>query len=142
MEEITVPVPPHRFADFFALYATWLAAPAGATWTYSGPSVPAVQAWDVARAGEAEKASQLWQTLDESQRTIIDAVDASGKVEVVQLAAALSLEGSVAVVQQIVAINAAALKVERADVLIVSFQADQAVVELDNSARKAFLREA
>jgi len=27
-------------------------------------------------------------------------------------------------------------------VLIVSFQADQAVVELDNSARKAFLREA
>jgi hypothetical protein len=142
MEEITVPVPSDRFTDFFALYAAWLAAPTGATWTHSAPSVPAAQAWDPARAGEAEKASQLWQALAESQRTIIDAVAASGKIEVAQLAIVLSPKGSVSVIQEIVAVNEAARNLDRTDVLTVSFQAGQSVVEFNSSARKVLLREA
>jgi hypothetical protein len=142
MEEITIPVPADRFADFYALYATWLAAPAGAMWTHSVPSTPAVQAWDPARAGETGKASQLWQSLDESQRTIIDAVAVAGKVEMAQLAIVLSLKGPIAVAQQIVAVNAAAHKLARAAVLTVSVQVDQPVVEIDSNARKALLLEA
>jgi len=142
MEEITVPVPSDRFTDFFALYAAWLAAPAGATWAYSAPSVPTVQGWDSTRAGEAEKASELWQALGESQRTTIDAVAVSGKIEAAQIATVLSLTGSVAVIQEIVAINEVARKLGRTNVFTVSIQANQPVVELDSSARKVLLREA
>jgi hypothetical protein len=101
-----------------------------------------VQAWDPARAGEAEKASQLWQALGESQRTIIDAVATSGKIEVAQLAIVLSLKGSVAVVQEIVSVNEAARKLDRTEVPTVSSQVGQSVVEFDSSARKALLGEA
>jgi hypothetical protein len=101
-----------------------------------------VQAWDPTRAGEAEKASQLWQALGEAQRTIIDSVAASGKIEATQLAIVLSLKGSVSVIQEIVAVNETARKLGRKDVLSVSFQAEQSVVEFDSSARKALLREA
>jgi hypothetical protein len=143
MEDITVRVPPDRLADFFALYAAWLLAPNGATWTHTAPSSPAAQAWDAARPGEAEKASALWQALDEPQRAMIDAVvAASGKIDVAQLAVVLSLKGSVAAVQQAVAVNAAARKLERADVLGVSVQADQLVVELNGAAGKALHRQA
>lgn len=141
MDEVTVPIPSDRIPEFFALYAKWLAAPAGADWSHSSPSPTAVQKWDPGRAGEFQIGSQLWIALSEPQRTLLDAVAASGKVEAAQLSQALGLGGAIAVVQQAIAINAAASLMERADVLLLTMQANSLVLELDEKASKVLLRE-
>jgi hypothetical protein len=139
LDEVTVPVPTDRLTEFLALYARWLAAPAGSAWEVADPPPPADPvAWDAARAGEFDVGSKFWQALDEAQRVLVDAVAVSGKLEVRQLAQALDLGGSIAVVQQVVAVNAAAKLVERTDVLLLTNQGG-VVVEVDGNAANVLL---
>jgi ABC-type Na+ efflux pump permease subunit len=131
VDNITVPVPSERTAEFFSLYAGWLAAP---------PTSGEVRDWDARRAGELDLAGTVWGGLTADERALLDAVNASGRIEAQQAAQALKLSGAVAVAQQARAVNAVAARYGRREILVVSAQLEGALfVCLDAAAASALL---
>lgn len=130
MDNVTVPVPSERTAQFFAVYAAWLAEIPPATNT---------DAWDATQNGEFDIAARLWKNLNADQRNVIDAAAASGTIEAQQLAQALKLPGSITVTQLAHSINAVAHGVGRQDVLQISVQLEAVFIKLNPAAAAALL---
>lgn len=137
MDSVKVPVPAERTAEFFGLYANWLAAPAGATWTCQPPPAPDRKPWNAAADGET--AAAFWTGLSDSQPSLVEVV-CRGPIECDQLAVAAGLAGPVATVQEIAKVNTVAAEQGRTDVVLVTLVDERLMVDVDAAAKEALAR--
>jgi hypothetical protein len=133
VDAVEVPVPADRTAEFFALYAQWLAAPAHATWTCEPPPAPERKPWDPQT--DRETAAVFWAALSKEQRLLVEAV-CRAPIDCDQLAVAAGLAGPVATVQEIATVNAVAAAGGRSDVVLVAAADGALIVDAEARAKQ------
>jgi hypothetical protein len=137
VDAVKVPVPTDRTAEFFALYAQWLAAPARATWRFVPPPAPVRKPWDPQTDRDA--ASAFWAALSKEQRLLIESVYRA-PIECDQLAVAAGFAGPVAPVPEIANVNAIAAAHGRSDVVLVAAANGTLFVDAEARAKQTLTR--